>query len=99
MYYCYNFYLNYNMNENEINDKREKELGLLRSLNIKNRRKKISRRTIQGSRTKCLLGIELICSGLFMDLWEIILQFIEYIHLEILKYRFILNYVLIILRI
>ena len=74
------------MNENEINDKREKkDLRVITFSKYKKtdvKKKLIDELFKENLEQSIYWSIELICSGLFMDLWEIILQFIsKYIHL------------------
>ena len=74
------------MNENEINDTREKkELRVITFSKYKKTdvKKKLVDEIFKENLEQSLYwSAELICSGLFADLWEIILQFIaKYIHL------------------
>ena len=79
-------YLNYNMNDNEINDIRQSKdfKGMTFSKFKRSEVKKTLIKELFNENLEQSLywSIELICTGCYMDLWEIIILFIsKYIHL------------------
>ena len=79
-------YLNYYMNDNEINDIRQSKdfKGMTFSKFKRSEVKKLLVKELFNENLEQSLywSIELICTGCYMDLWEIIILFIsKYVHL------------------